>query len=112
MKSTHLPVFTSDPADIEIVDVPIPEPGPGQVRVRMHLSPVNPSDLNYVHGTYHDALERINRILRKLHKEPLDEMPDVVEAHEDKPGFVEGMMRLLHDDQRKKTLTLWAAFLM
>ena len=59
MKSTHLPAFTSDPADIEIVDVPIPEPGPGQVRVRMHLSPVNPSDLNYVHGTYHDALERI-----------------------------------------------------
>ena len=59
MKSTHLPAFTRDSADIEIVDVPTPEPGPGQVRVRMRLSPVNPSDLNYVHGTYHDALERI-----------------------------------------------------
>lgn len=59
MKSTHLPAFTRDPADIEIIDVPTPEPGPSQVRVRMRLSPVNPSDLNYVHGTYHEALERI-----------------------------------------------------
>ena len=59
-----------------------------------------------------DALERINRILKKLHKEPLSEMPDVVEAHDDKPGFVKGMVRLLHEDQRTKTLTLWAAFLM
>ena len=59
MKSTHLPAFTRDPADIEIIDVPTPEPGPGQVRVRMRFSPVNPSDLNYVHGTYHEALERI-----------------------------------------------------
>lgn len=29
-----------------------PRPGPGQVLVRMRYSPVNPSDLNYVHGTY------------------------------------------------------------
>ena len=59
MKSTHLNSFTQDATDIEIIDVAKPEPGPGQVRVRMLLSPVNPSDLNYVHGTYHAALQRI-----------------------------------------------------
>ena len=37
----------------------MPEPGPGQIRVRMLMSPVNPSDLNFVHGTYQAALERI-----------------------------------------------------
>ena len=59
MKSTHLASFTEDAGDIEIVDVAKPEPGPGQVRVRMLLSPVNPSDLNYVHGTYHTAVQRM-----------------------------------------------------
>ena len=59
MKSTHLRNFTQDAGDIEIIDVAKPEPGPGQVCVRMLLSPVNPSDLNYVHGTYHSALQRI-----------------------------------------------------
>ena len=59
MKSTHLREFTQNTGDIEIIDVAKPEPGPGQVCVRMSLSPVNPSDLNYVHGTYHSALQRI-----------------------------------------------------
>ena len=59
MKSTRLRNFTRNADDIEIVDVSKPEPGPGQVCVRMLLSPVNPSDLNYVHGTYHAALQRI-----------------------------------------------------
>lgn len=59
MKSTHLNKFTQDAEDIEIVDIAKPEPGPGQVCVRMLLSPVNPSDLNFVHGTYHEALQRI-----------------------------------------------------
>ena len=36
------------------------EPDPGQVRVRMKMRPVNPSDLNFVRGTYREALERIN----------------------------------------------------
>ena len=49
MKSTHLSNFTQDAEDIEIIDVAKPQPGPGQVRVRMLLSPVNPSDLNFVH---------------------------------------------------------------
>jgi NADPH:quinone reductase-like Zn-dependent oxidoreductase len=41
------------PADVlEVREVPLPEPGPGEVRVRMIASPVNPSDLLYVQGTY------------------------------------------------------------
>lgn len=59
MKSSHLEEFTQDARDIEIIDIAKPEPGPGQVRVRMMLSPVNPSDLNFVHGTYLTALQRI-----------------------------------------------------
>ena len=59
MKSARIHAYTQQPADIRIEDVPIPEPGPGQVRVRMRMSPVNPSDLNFVRGTYHQALERI-----------------------------------------------------
>lgn len=59
MKSARLHAFTDNVADIRIEDVAVPEPGPGQVRVRMLCSPVNPSDLNFVHGTYHGALQRI-----------------------------------------------------
>ena len=60
-----------------------------------------------------DALDRINKILRKLHKPPLDEMPEVVESHHaDQPGFFTGMLRLLHSDLLKTTLTLWTAFLL
>jgi len=59
MKSTNLKNFTQDARDIEIIDVPKPKPGAGQVCVRMLLSPVNPSDLNFVHGTYHAALQRM-----------------------------------------------------
>jgi NADPH:quinone reductase-like Zn-dependent oxidoreductase len=59
MKSARIHAFTQQPADIRVEDVPMPEPGPGQVRVRMLMSPVNPSDLNFVRGTYQQALERI-----------------------------------------------------
>ncbi len=59
MKSAQLTAFTQSPNDIQIVDTPPMQPGAGQVRVRMLLSPVNPSDLNFVHGTYYDALQRI-----------------------------------------------------
>ncbi|HEX7375013.1 MAG TPA: zinc-dependent alcohol dehydrogenase family protein, partial [Steroidobacteraceae bacterium] len=59
MKSARLTAFSDDPADIRVEDVPTPEPGPGQVRVRMRVAPVNPSDLNFVRGTYRAALERI-----------------------------------------------------
>jgi NADPH:quinone reductase-like Zn-dependent oxidoreductase len=59
MKAARLLAFSDHDADIRIADLPVPDPGPGQVRVRMLMSPVNPSDLNFVRGTYHSALERI-----------------------------------------------------
>jgi len=59
MKTTHLKDFTQDAREIDIIDTAKPEPGPGQVCVRMLLSPVNPSDLNYLHGTYHAAVQRM-----------------------------------------------------
>ena len=59
MKSARLHAYTDRTDEIRIEEVAVPEPGPGQVRVRMLMSPVNPSDLNFVRGTYHRALERI-----------------------------------------------------
>lgn len=59
MKSARVHAFTQDSAEIRVEDIALPEPGPGQVRVRMLFSPVNPSDLNFVHGTYHSALQRV-----------------------------------------------------
>jgi len=59
MKSVRIHAFTERPEDLCIEDVPVPEPGPGQVRVRMLMSPVNPSDFNYVCGTYYKSLERV-----------------------------------------------------
>ena len=59
MKAARLSHFSHDPATIRVEQVPMPEPGPGQVRVRMLFSPVNPSDLNFLHGTYHSALQRM-----------------------------------------------------
>jgi NADPH2:quinone reductase len=44
---------------VHVAEAPVPEPGPGQLRVRMRLSPVNPSDLNFVRGDYTRALERL-----------------------------------------------------
>lgn len=42
-----------DPASVlQVRDLPMPEPGVGQVRVRMIASPINPSDLLTVRGTY------------------------------------------------------------
>ena len=59
MKAARLHQCTHDPAAVCVEQVPLPEPGTGQVRVRMLFSPVNPSDLNFVHGTYHSALQRM-----------------------------------------------------
>lgn len=58
MKSAGITAYTRNVSDIQVSDLPVPEPGPGQIRVRMLKSPVNPSDLNYVRGTYHTALQR------------------------------------------------------
>lgn len=59
MKSAGVATYTRNVSDIRVSNLPIPEPGPGQIRVRMQKSPINPSDLNFVHGTYHTALQRI-----------------------------------------------------
>lgn len=59
MKAACVREFTQAPHDIVIQDLAVPEPGPGQVRVRMLVSPVNPSDLNFLRGTYYAALERV-----------------------------------------------------
>ncbi len=60
-----------------------------------------------------DALERINRILKKLKKEPLTGMPDVVASTTERnAGLFGGMRRLLTKEHRKTTLTLWTAFLL
>jgi len=71
MKSARLHGFTDDPGEIRVEDVPVPEPGPGQVRVRMRLSPVNPSDLNFVRGTYYRALERMIWNQQRAAKDPV-----------------------------------------
>ena len=39
-------------AKLQIESIPIPEPGPGEVLVRMSASPINPSDLASIAGTY------------------------------------------------------------
>lgn len=58
MKAARVKAFGEDLAAIAVEDVAVAEPGPGQVRVRMLYSPVNPSDFNFIHGTYHQALSR------------------------------------------------------
>ena len=37
---------------LEYADFPTPEPGPGQVLVKIAASPINPSDVAFIHGTY------------------------------------------------------------
>ena len=58
-----------------------------------------------------NALERINKILRKLKKDPLKEMPHVTVAEKKaKTGLGKTMMGLVAKEHRVATLTLWAAF--
>ncbi|MFO7852831.1 MAG: alcohol dehydrogenase catalytic domain-containing protein [Bacteroidota bacterium] len=38
--------------ELLIKNIPIPEPGPGEVLVKMIYSPINPSDLSLLQGTY------------------------------------------------------------
>lgn len=59
MKSARIDSFSDDPGTVALRDVAAPEPGPGQVRVRMHMAPVNPSDFNYINGTYERAFTRM-----------------------------------------------------
>jgi AAHS family 4-hydroxybenzoate transporter-like MFS transporter len=58
-----------------------------------------------------DALRRINKILIKLNREPLLQMPDVEPRQQKKSlGMVQVMSQLLAKEHRKVTLTLWTTF--
>ncbi len=59
MKSAMIDAHTEDPAGVQVRDVAVPTPGRGQVRVRMRMAPVNPSDFNYINGTYERAFARM-----------------------------------------------------
>lgn len=60
-----------------------------------------------------DALQRINRILRKLKKEPLAEMPEVIERDSAEGSGVAGsIIQLVNSKYWRTTLTLWTAFLL
>ena len=58
-----------------------------------------------------DALERVNRILGKLKKNLLDELPAASTTKENpKAGLSTTMLKLLAKDHAKITLTLWTTF--
>lgn len=38
---------------LQVQEIPIPKPASGQVLIRMEASPINPSDLAFLHGHYH-----------------------------------------------------------
>ncbi|MDH3622620.1 MAG: zinc-dependent alcohol dehydrogenase family protein [Myxococcales bacterium] len=59
MKSAWIQSFTNDPAEVELRQVDPPTPGAGQVLVRMRMAPVNPSDFNYIEGTYQSGFARL-----------------------------------------------------
>jgi NADPH:quinone reductase-like Zn-dependent oxidoreductase len=77
MKSVQIDQLAEDFSRVLVVETPVPEPGPGQVRVRMQLSPVNPSDLNFIRGDYLRALERLiwNRSQDVLCDDPARKRP-------------------------------------
>ena len=58
-----------------------------------------------------NALQRVNRILRKLKKDTLDELPVVAkETSRRAKGIFGNMMSLLAPEYRLATLTLWTTF--
>ena len=59
MRALRIANLSDDTSAIELADCPQPAPADGEVLVRVKLAPINPSDLNYVRGTYHDALSRV-----------------------------------------------------
>jgi AAHS family 4-hydroxybenzoate transporter-like MFS transporter len=58
-----------------------------------------------------DALRRINKILTKLKRDTLLQMPDVDPRQQKQSlGMVQVMLQLLAKEHRKVTLTLWTTF--
>ena len=56
MREAWLSAFSDDARTVSVREAPEPTPGDGQIRVRMKLAPINPSDFNYINGTYFNAL--------------------------------------------------------
>jgi NADPH:quinone reductase-like Zn-dependent oxidoreductase len=59
MRSAVIQAHTTDPTEVVVRDGGVPSPGPGQVLVRMKMAPINPSDFNYIEGTYEHAFARM-----------------------------------------------------
>jgi predicted MFS family arabinose efflux permease len=58
-----------------------------------------------------NALERVNKILRKLRKDVLSELPDVTAGGDrNRASFVATLLKLLKKEHRVVTLTLWSTF--
>ncbi len=45
-------VLENDGAIPKVKELPVPVPGKGEVLIKMHASPVNPSDLSFLRGSY------------------------------------------------------------
>ncbi|MDA0707390.1 MAG: MFS transporter [Proteobacteria bacterium] len=58
------------------------------------------------------VLQRINRILRKLKKETLHELPELAVSNRNKAGFIETLLKLVSVQHRSVTLQLWLTFLL
>lgn len=60
-----------------------------------------------------NALQRANKILRKLGKSEIVSMPALTEADlKDRASFIDTLKKLTSSEQRSTTLQLWAAFFM
>ena len=59
-----------------------------------------------------NTLERINVILPRLQKKPLDELPAVDDTDRPKSNVIQNMLKLLAKEYRAKTLILWLTFFM
>jgi benzoate transport len=78
-----------------------------------------PESLKYlVESRPKNALKRVNVILTRMKKSTLDQLPEISSTEDktrnfsrhSKTGFLQNMRKLLSDDNRVTTLTLWAAF--
>jgi NADPH2:quinone reductase len=59
MKAIQVDQFSDGFDQVRVIEQEKPAPGPGEILVRMQYAPINPSDLNYIHGTYASALEGV-----------------------------------------------------
>lgn len=52
MRAIELHASHPQHPQLVLAERPLPQPGPGQVLVRVAATPINPSDLMFLHGTY------------------------------------------------------------